>query len=484
MSSDEETPWVKPTGEWSSRVRFSAVGGFAYRPGEIVVPSARLEEALTKLADRAVQQQEADGSGGAEEAADSPIEEVVDGIQLDDRPGAGHHRVSGVVDELDGIEELRSEGIPVHPNYVLFSHCQCCGCPPGAFGANPFSANPFSANPFSANPFSANPFSAATYQISPHGVPAQPEWPPTATEFRTTGYRPHSANPAAEPDLPAPIDSLPERPEVLVIDTGLADPPPLGLRDAGRNLDGQFQQKSALETWDVDENLRIDPIAGHGTFIAGLVKMIAPHARVLVHGPVSGYGDISEHDLTLVLEKVAERTPPPTIVNLSLGGYAVEDMSELRQAVQDLHDKGIIVVASAGNDATCRPTYPAALPGVISVGALGAYGPAHFTNFGDWVRACAPGVDIVSTFFEDAPTCNGPDRFSGWARWSGTSFAAPAVAGALARVMCEGLGPNAVIDAKSARVAVKRLIDDPGLFRIPGLGAVVNQIPWWRKRAT
>ncbi len=157
MSSDEETPWVKPTGEWSSRVRFSAVGGFAYRPGEIVVPSARLEEALTKLADRAVQQQEADGSGGAEEAADSPIEEVVNGIQLDDRPGAGHHRVSGVVDELDGIEELRSEGIPVHPNYVLFSHCQCCGCPPGAFGANPFSANPVLGQPVLGQPVLRQP---------------------------------------------------------------------------------------------------------------------------------------------------------------------------------------------------------------------------------------------------------------------------------------------------------------------------------------
>jgi hypothetical protein len=36
---------------------------------------------------------------------------------------------------------------------------------------------------------------------------------------------------------------------------------------------------------------------------------------------------------------------------------------------------------------------------------------------------------------------------------------------------------------KARMRAVHRLIDDPGLFRIPGLGAVVNQTPWWRRRA-
>ena len=50
---------------------------------------------------------------------------------------------------------------------------------------------------------------------------------------------------------------------------------------------------------------------------------------------------------------------------------------------------------------SCRPYYPAAIPGVIAVGGLAADGKAWFTNFGDWVDACAPAVDIVSTFFCD-----------------------------------------------------------------------------------
>ena len=97
---------------------------------------------------------------------------------------------------------------------------------------------------------------------------------------------------------------------------------------------------------------------------------------------------------------------------------------------------------------------------------------APFSNYGPWVRACAPGVDLVSTFFAgwngDAP-CDAdgdPDDYTGWACWSGTSFAAPVVVGALAREMATGVDPPTE--------AVARLIDNPALLRIPGLGTVVN----------
>ena len=58
----------------------------------------------------------------------------------------------------------------------------------------------------------------------------------------------------------------------------------------------------------------------------------------------------------------------------------------------------LVFVASAGNDASCRPTWPACLGHVFGVGAAGVDGPAPFTNYGPHVEACAPGVDIVSTF--------------------------------------------------------------------------------------
>ena len=142
-------------------------------------------------------------------------------------------------------------------------------------------------------------------------------------------------------------------------------------------------------------------------------------------------------------------------------------------AIADAQDRGYVVVASAGNDGICRPTYPAALPGVVSVGAIGPFGPPLFTNYGPWVRACAPGVDLVSTFFAN---WNGkhplagddPDDYAGWARWSGTSFAAPVVAGALVREMA--------LSGISAQDAVTRVIDNPALLRIPQLGTVVNAL--------
>ena len=474
--SSSEVFW--PQGEWSGRVAFSTVGGFAYRPGEVLVPTGKFDEATGKLANRAPQVATQTPTTDPD-AAESELPDSLNGIEPDDEEVAGHRRLRGVVDVLNGIEELRADGIPATPNHVLFSHCLCCGGQLGAFAgypysanpysANPYSANPYSANPYSANPYSANPYSANPYSISPFAVLGE------ASTFRKTGWRPHSAHPASPPELPAPLETTREHPVVVVVDTGLAadTAAPKAVASAiGYNLVGRFAQKAALEDWDLDEDHQMDPIAGHGTFIAGIIQMIAPSCPVFVQGPLSGYGDISEHDLTLALEALLTMPQRPDIVNLSLGGYAVEDMSELGQAVQDLHDAGVIVVASAGNDATCRRTYPAALPGVIAVGALGPYGPAPFTNYGEWVRACSPGMDVVSTFFNDAPSCQGIERFHGWARWSGTSFAAPAVVGALARAMCEGLDKTR---------AVKRLIDDPGLFRIPGLGAVVNQTPWWRK---
>ena len=115
---------------------------------------------------------------------------------------------------------------------------------------------------------------------------------------------------------------------------------------------------------------------------------------------------------------------------MSFGTYTEDDTCPLAmgEAVRLLREKGVVVVASAGNDATCRPAFPAAHPDVIAVGALDCHGPAAFTNHGRWVDACAPGVGVVSTFvFHDGPAgeaCGAdPDRFEGWARWSGTRSA-------------------------------------------------------------
>ena len=106
---------------------------------------------------------------------------------------------------------------------------------------------------------------------------------------------------------------------------------------------------------------------------------------------------------------------------------------------------------------------------MIGVGALGPSGPAWFTNRGPWVNACAPGVDVISTFFDLGPeACHDGEDFDGWAKWSGTSFSGPIVAASIAWEWMSRHKRGRPGDAAAW------LLDRPGHFRYPGLGTVVN----------
>ncbi len=216
----------------------------------------------------------------------------------------------------------------------------------------------------------------------------------------------------------------------------------------------------------------IDPVAGHGTFIAGVVERVAPGTPVVVDRVLSTFGVGDDAYIATVMNSL-DPDDLPDIFNLSFSAYGENDEPPpmIAAAVANLIAHGKVVVASAGNSASCRKTFPAALPGVVSVGALGLFGPAPFTNFGPWVRASAPGVDVVSNYFDpDDPTTMPNDEcghpFTGWAAWSGTSFAAPAVVGALAARM--------IATQCTAVEAVRDVIDAPHLMRWPGLGTIVN----------
>jgi subtilisin family serine protease len=258
-------------------------------------------------------------------------------------------------------------------------------------------------------------------------------------------------------------------PSIVVVDTGIAV---ANLRpNALAGLAADATDSANDETPDESPvDGKLDSDAGHGTFIAGIIEGIVPGCKLLVNGLLTGQGDANEADVATTLESLATRPEGrPDLVNLSFGGYTVDGMERLHEAVRKLQDAGTVIVASAGNDATCLPSYPAAFPDVIAVGAIGPYGPAHFTNYGSWVRACAPGIDIVSTFFTECATDDGAE-YGEWVRWSGTSFSAPAVLAVLAEQMKQGLPGSE---------AVRRTIDAPGLLRVPDLGAVVNRQPWY-----
>ena len=105
---------------------------------------------------------------------------------------------------------------------------------------------------------------------------------------------------------------------------------------------------------------------------------------------------------------------------------------------------------------------------MVGVGGLAANGRAWFSNFGSWVDACAPAVDVVSTFFNDfSEQLDGESlrHYDGWARWSGTSFAAPKVAALIAQ--------ERYLNGGTPREAWQRLTSHQRL-RHPDLGTVFN----------
>ncbi|GAA4090049.1 S8 family peptidase [Nonomuraea soli] len=195
--------------------------------------------------------------------------------------------------------------------------------------------------------------------------------------------------------------------------------------------------------------------AGHGTFIAGLLLRRAPEAGLQVIRVLDGDGSGDEARLLRALHRLrGERAPQ--VVNLSLGGHTFDDQPSplLADAVGALPDT--VVVACAGNTASDRPFWPAALPGVIGVGALDAAEQrrAAFSGHGPWVDAWARGEWLASSFLSTGD-------FSGYATWSGTSFAAALVSGAIAA----GAADAPVREAAAAVL---------GDRQIPDLGALVT----------
>jgi hypothetical protein len=439
---------------WAGTVAFSdGPDPFAYVPNEVVVAGQRGRE----VAESFYEDQLESFEPVFPERSEGPGQFFV--LRTRDVENRGP-------DAITIVQELRAEGIVAQPNHVLFAHGDCCCGPhPADRWQNCVTASPVYASPVYASPVYASPVYASPVYASP--VYASPVYasPVYASELQATGRRRSSAKPAGARGTrvrTAPAGA--PRPRVTVLDTGLARD---GLRP--QQLDTVHHPAAGWQEGPDDDNdTYLDPAAGHGTFIAALIDEACPGCEITIDRVLTNYGAGDE----VAIAQRIDAAGGVDLLNLSLGGYAMEHMDVLAAAVRSAQNRGTVVVSSAGNDGTCRPTFPAALPGVVSVAALGPSGPARFSNFGPWIRACAPGVDLVSGFFTtfdggDAAPSGGvdPDSFAGWARWSGTSFAAPVVVAALARELQFGLTPAQ---------AVARIIDGAGLLRLPDFGTVVN----------
>ena len=283
--------------------------------------------------------------------------------------------------------------------------------------------------------------------------------------------------PADEPDPVAPGSS--------------PDPPLVADRSAGAGvrvvvIDTGWYRRAGDLPWlrgvrgNRDPGIRggwIDHYAGHGTFVAGVVRSMAPSAEVIVRAGFPMLGMVSELDLVIALDWVLLHDAPD-IINISGGTWADADGPVLLNAFYERrlrHHKGVALVVAAGNDGNRWHFWPAAAPWTISVGALAANWRerAPFSNFGGWVDVFAPGEHLVNAFPRGTYRYNEPTRagkvvrFHGMASWSGTSFSSPMVAGLIAARMSR-TGENGV-DAGAAllRTASRHALRGVGPVLLP-----------------
>ncbi len=180
---------------------------------------------------------------------------------------------------------------------------------------------------------------------------------------------------------------------------------------------------------------KCEPGFGHGTAVAGLIHLVAPQAKIL---PINAFGPNGRATPAAIAAAIRYAIARhANVINLSFTSpqrYAV-----IEAAVAAAQAHGIVVVTAAGNSATDAPFYPAALPDVLSVGAIdgcGAAAPAPclanpfllragFSNYDPPAGildadVAAPGVRLLTTF---------PGFGLIWAESTGTSFSAALVSG-------------------------------------------------------
>jgi hypothetical protein len=222
---------------------------------------------------------------------------------------------------------------------------------------------------------------------------------------------------------------------VAVVDTGVAT----GVADLAGRVSARLR---CTDTGCATASTA--PVIVHGTEVASVVAAldnttgttgVAPGATIVSYQVDGDGGGIPISYLRQALLEIAD-DPQIDVVNLSLGGSQWSQAE--RDAVDAVLDAGKVVVASAGNTGDRIPQYPAAFPGVISVGATDADGQvASFSSYGK-VDVVAPGDCVAVAVVPDAddvrqpqrPDC--PDDPADVHYDRGTSFSAPIVSGILA----------------------------------------------------
>ena len=214
---------------------------------------------------------------------------------------------------------------------------------------------------------------------------------------------------------------------------------------------------------------------GHGTHVAGIIGAVGNNgkgiagvawgSKIMPLKVFNAAGGGASSDIAAAIVYAADNGA--NVINMSLGGpqysFAMAD------AVEYALSKGVVVVASMGNDGIAKVNYPAAYNGVIAVASSnGRDEISSYSTRGSYVSIAAPGEDIYSLSNTDN---------NGYRYMSGTSMAAPFVSGAAALLLSakSSLTPNdvrAIFDSTAHDIGPTGFDSSSGYGRID-VGAAV-----------
>ncbi|MBZ0280304.1 MAG: S8 family serine peptidase [Anaerolineae bacterium] len=228
-----------------------------------------------------------------------------------------------------------------------------------------------------------------------------------------------------------PVIKAPEAWATLTPDTA---PIAIAVIDSGICADHPDLQGDILPGYDfVEDDLIPQDASGHGCGVAGIIAAnannnigmagIAAHARILPLRVLDAQGLGTYSDVAAAMVYAVDNGA--AIINLSLGGSVPS--TTLENAVNYAVAHGVLVIAASGNTGG-SVLYPAAYPSVVAVASVDQnLQLSSFSSYGPQVDLLAPGRDILTT------SPNG-----GYTLISGTSFAAPQVAGVAALELARG----------------------------------------------
>jgi subtilisin family serine protease len=232
---------------------------------------------------------------------------------------------------------------------------------------------------------------------------------------------------------------------VAILDTGVATDHP---EFAGRILPGHNFVANNNDPYDDN---------GHGTHVAGIagamgnngkgIAGISWQSKILPVKVLNGEGQGSTYDFAQGIRWAVDNGA--RVINISAGADFSTDTEH--DAVKYAHDKGVVIVAAAGNTPDGKPEYPAGYDEVIAVSASSRRDSvAGFSSYGDYVDVAAPGINILSTWVDH--------HKPGYQSESGTSMASPVVAGAAALILAR----NPALTPEQVQLLLQQTADDIG----------------------